>query len=133
MQRYDGAIFDCDNHYYEAEDAFTRHQDPSLRGRGVRWAEIDGRKYHVVGGRVSYAVANPTFDPVARPGCLDDYHRGRTHHSDIFDASAWREWQQRVSEGDRLEGRVGCEDGHADEHVDEASRSVASPERLALA
>lgn len=27
----------------------------------------------------------------------------RTHHSDIFEASAWREWQQRVADGDRLE------------------------------
>ena len=37
-------IFDFDNHYYEAEDAFTRHQDKRLRNRGVRWAEIDGRR-----------------------------------------------------------------------------------------
>ena len=27
----------------------------------------------------------------------------RTHHRDIFEASAWREWQQRVADGDRLE------------------------------
>lgn len=27
----------------------------------------------------------------------------RTHHSDIFDAAAWREWQQLVAEGERLE------------------------------
>ncbi len=27
----------------------------------------------------------------------------RAHHSDIFEASAWREWQQRVADGDRLE------------------------------
>ena len=27
-------IFDFDNHYYEAEDAFTRHQDKRLRSRG---------------------------------------------------------------------------------------------------
>ena len=39
-------------------------------------AEIDGRKYHVVGGRVSHAVANPTFDPIANPGALHDYFRG---------------------------------------------------------
>ena len=33
-------IFDFDNHYYESEDAFTRHQDKAFRSRGVRWAEI---------------------------------------------------------------------------------------------
>jgi isocitrate dehydrogenase kinase/phosphatase len=27
----------------------------------------------------------------------------RAHHSDVFEASAWREWQQRVADGDRLE------------------------------
>ncbi|MGA1542472.1 MAG: amidohydrolase, partial [Ilumatobacteraceae bacterium] len=34
--------FDCDNHYYEALDAFTRHLDPKLGARCVQWAEIDG-------------------------------------------------------------------------------------------
>src|SRR5262245_54791384 len=67
--------FDADNHYYEAIDAFTRHLDPRLGPRTVQWAEIGGRKYHVVGGRVSRAVANPTFDPIARPGALHAYFR----------------------------------------------------------
>jgi predicted TIM-barrel fold metal-dependent hydrolase len=68
--------FDCDNHYYEALDAFTRHLDPRLGPRTVQWAEINGRRYHVVGGRVSHAVTNPTFDPIAKPGALHDYFRG---------------------------------------------------------
>jgi len=68
--------FDADNHYYEALDAFTRHLDPKLARRCVEWAEIDGRKYHVVGGRVSHAVKNATFDPIAKPGALHDYFRG---------------------------------------------------------
>jgi hypothetical protein len=67
---------DADNHYYEALDAFTRHLDPKLGPRTVQWAEIDGRKYHVVGGRVSRAVTNPTFDPIAKAGALSDYFRG---------------------------------------------------------
>ena len=70
-------VFDADNHYYEALDAFTRHLDPSLGPRAVQWAEIDGRKYHLVAGRVSHAVTNPTFDPIAKPGVLHDFLRGR--------------------------------------------------------
>ncbi len=70
------AAFDADNHYYEAIDAFTRHLDPRLGPRCVQWAEIDGRRYHVVGGRVSRAVVNPTFDPIAKAGALHDYFRG---------------------------------------------------------
>jgi predicted TIM-barrel fold metal-dependent hydrolase len=72
----DHAVFDADNHYYEAIDAFTRHLDPSLGRRIVQWCEIDGRKYHVVGGRVNHAVVNPTFDPVARAGAMSEYFRG---------------------------------------------------------
>ncbi|MEY3054008.1 MAG: hypothetical protein RL550_531 [Actinomycetota bacterium] len=68
--------FDCDNHYYEALDAFTRHLDPKLGARCVQWAEIDGRKYQVVGGRVSRVVTNPTFDPIAPAGAMHDYFRG---------------------------------------------------------
>jgi predicted TIM-barrel fold metal-dependent hydrolase len=68
--------FDADNHYYEALDAFTRHLDPKLGPRTVQWADIDGRRYHVVGGRVSRAVVNPTFDPIAKAGAMHDYFRG---------------------------------------------------------
>ena len=72
----DFPIFDCDNHYYEALDAFQRHVDPALGMRGVQWCEIDGRKHHLVGGRVSHAVRNPTFHPISKPGCLYDFLRG---------------------------------------------------------
>ena len=68
--------FDCDNHYYEALDAFTRHVPREWQKRCVQWCEIDGRKYHIVGGEVSKAVSNPTWDPIAKPGALRDYFRG---------------------------------------------------------
>ncbi len=79
-------IFDFDNHYYESIDAFTRHQDPGLRGRGIRWAEIDGRRRLLVGGTVNSYVANPTFDPVSKPGALYDWYRGNPRREDIKDA-----------------------------------------------
>jgi predicted TIM-barrel fold metal-dependent hydrolase len=69
-------IFDCDNHYYEAPDAFTRHVPRAMQARCVQWAEIDGRKRHVVGGRVDLSVGNPLFDPVGPPGSLHEYYRG---------------------------------------------------------
>jgi predicted TIM-barrel fold metal-dependent hydrolase len=76
MGLQDDRPFDCDNHYYEALDAFTRHLDPADGPRCVQWCEIDGRRYHVVGGRVSRVVTNPTFDPIAPPGAMHDYFRG---------------------------------------------------------
>ena len=72
----DYLAFDADNHYYEALDAFTRHLDPKQGWRCVQWADIDGRQYHVVGGQVSRAVVNPTFNPVAKAGAMHDYFRG---------------------------------------------------------
>ena len=69
-------IFDADNHYYEAEDAFTRHLDPKMRRRCMDWAVVKGRKELLVAGAINRFIPNPTFDPVARPGCLDQYYRG---------------------------------------------------------
>jgi len=76
MRTVDSPVFDADNHYYEALDAFTRHLDPALGPRVIEWVEINGRRYHSLGGRVSRAVTNPTFDPVAPAGALADYFRG---------------------------------------------------------
>ena len=77
MAQLDYQAFDADNHYYEAEDAFTRHIDPKMARRAMQWADVGGRKSLLVGGKVNRFIPNPTFDPVAKPGCLDDYFRGR--------------------------------------------------------
>jgi predicted TIM-barrel fold metal-dependent hydrolase len=73
------SVFDADNHYYEGLDAFTRHLDPRDGPRTLQWAEIDGRKYHVLGGKVSHAVSNPTFNPIAKAGAMHEYFRGNPH------------------------------------------------------
>src|ERR1700733_15366739 len=74
MHTLDTPVFDADNHYYEALDAFTRHLDPApgvLNGAGV-----GGREYHALGGQISRAVTNPTFNPISPAGALMDYFRG---------------------------------------------------------
>lgn len=76
MAGYEGSIFDCDNHYYEAEDAFTRHLPREMRHRCVQWVAMDGRRHHLVAGRLDRQVSNPTFDPVSKPGVLREYFRG---------------------------------------------------------
>jgi predicted TIM-barrel fold metal-dependent hydrolase len=64
-------LFDFDNHYYEPEDAFTRHGDEAVK-RYVRWLS-EGKKKHIVFGSViGTAIPNPTFNPIGKPGA---YHR----------------------------------------------------------
>jgi predicted TIM-barrel fold metal-dependent hydrolase len=79
-------IFDFDNHYYESEDAFTRHQDRSLGNRGIRWADIDGKRRLLVGGTINSYIANPTFNPVSKPGALYDWYRGNPRQQQIREA-----------------------------------------------
>ena len=107
------AAFDADNHYYEAEDAFIRHVDPKMHKRCMQWAQIDGRQRLLVGGKVNRFIPNPTFDPVARPGCLDDYFRGKVAKSDMREAfgelvpipDEYRDRDARIAVMDR--GRLG--------------------------
>jgi predicted TIM-barrel fold metal-dependent hydrolase len=70
----DYAVYDADEHYYEAEDALTRHLPREHRGL-VRWADIEGRRTLVVNGRLVTVVPNPTYDPVGAPGSLETYFR----------------------------------------------------------
>jgi predicted TIM-barrel fold metal-dependent hydrolase len=69
-------VFDADNHYYEAPDAFTRYVDRKMAPRCMQWVEIDGRTRLLVGGKVNNMLPNPQFDPVAKPGCLWAYFKG---------------------------------------------------------
>ena len=68
--------FDCDNHYYESYDAFTRHVPREMQARCVQWAEIGGHKHHLVGGKLAHAVRNPTWNPIAKPGAIASFLRG---------------------------------------------------------
>jgi predicted TIM-barrel fold metal-dependent hydrolase len=67
---------DVDNHYYEPLDAFTRHADKAFRTRGVQMVSEGKRITAVIGERVNRFIANPTFDPIIVPGCMDLLFRG---------------------------------------------------------
>lgn len=82
----DFALFDADHHYYEPEDAFTRHLPAGFAKRTMQWATIDGRERLLVAGRINRFIPNPHFDPVARPGSLDAYFRGKQAGDDIREA-----------------------------------------------
>jgi predicted TIM-barrel fold metal-dependent hydrolase len=104
----DYALFDADEHYYEAEDALTRHLDRSHRGL-VRWADIEGRRTLIVNGRLVTVVPNPTYDPVGVPGSLERYFRAEnvdgTPIRDIIEMHSiqpeYRDRDKRVAMMDR--------------------------------
>jgi predicted TIM-barrel fold metal-dependent hydrolase len=71
-QDIDYKIVDADNHYYEADDAFTRFGDEKVR-KHVRWMSDGKRRHLFFGDRKSTGVPNPTFNPIARPGAFHDH------------------------------------------------------------
>lgn len=115
MSQVDYPLFDADNHYYEATDAFTRHIETRYAKRAMQWAEIDGKRRLVVAGRINRFIPNPQFDPVALPGVLDEYFRGRSPANDIRGAfgelepirAEYRDRDARVARLDE-QGIAGC-------------------------
>jgi predicted TIM-barrel fold metal-dependent hydrolase len=77
------SVFDADNHYYEAVDAFTRHLDPAMKKRAMQWATIEGKERLLVGGRINRFIPNPTFENVSKPGALADYFRAKAGVGDM--------------------------------------------------
>ena len=77
MSHVDFQLFDCDNHFYEALDAFTRHIEPKFAKRAMQWVQVNGKQRLMVGEQINRFIPNPTFDPVSKPGQLDEYFRGR--------------------------------------------------------
>jgi predicted TIM-barrel fold metal-dependent hydrolase len=75
-------IFDADNHYYEAIDAFTRYIEPEFKKRCMQWAEVNGRQMLLVGGKINRFIPNPTFDMLSAPGSLEEYFRGNNPKGD---------------------------------------------------
>jgi predicted TIM-barrel fold metal-dependent hydrolase len=70
-----GDFFDADNHYYEAEDAFTRYaSERMVASRFVRWlTEADGKRRRLLfGAREANVIGNPTFNPITRPGAFQE-------------------------------------------------------------
>jgi predicted TIM-barrel fold metal-dependent hydrolase len=110
----DYLLVDADNHYYEAEDAFLRHGDESVR-RYVRWVTEGKKKHLLFGSRLSTGIPNPTFNPIARAGVfharLKELEQGTADRSGPFDNSmfgelepidpAYRDREERLAALDR--------------------------------
>ena len=82
------AVFDADNHYWEASDAFTRHRDPAFADRGVQVKEVDGVLRYVIDGEVFQALPGPgDAHPRPKPGAFMEYYfQGKISRKDFTDA-----------------------------------------------
>ena len=79
-------LVDFDNHYYEAEDAFTRYGDDELKS-WVRWLS-DGKRRHLAFGNViGSAISNPTFNPVGKPGAYSRRLKELAEHGERGDGA----------------------------------------------
>jgi len=74
----DYALFDADQHYYEASDCLTRHLEKRYRNT-VRWADVGGQAHILINDRRLLTVPNPTFDPMGVPGSFETYFRAENH------------------------------------------------------
>jgi predicted TIM-barrel fold metal-dependent hydrolase len=82
-RRCDFPVFDADNHFYEPQEALTRHL-PDRYKSAIDYVDVRGRTKIVVRGTISNYIPNPTFEVVARPGAQEEYYRvgnpeGKSH------------------------------------------------------
>jgi predicted TIM-barrel fold metal-dependent hydrolase len=68
-------VFDADNHFYETEDAFTRHLSQRYAGL-IKYVQVNGRTKIAVNNVISDYIPNPTFEVVAKPGAHMAYYSG---------------------------------------------------------
>lgn len=112
-----GPIFDADNHYWEASDAFTRYRDPKFRDRGVRLVEKDGAVRYYIGDRRHPILPGPG-DLHGRPvpGALFDYFAGKASH-DPHMPELWSEKPAEHPEWYNRDARLTCMDQQGIEAV----------------
>ena len=95
-------IFDADNHYWEASDAFTRYRDPAFNDRGLRVVDADGTLRYFIGDKPHPILPGPG-DAHGRPvpGSLLNFFAGKEsadpHKSDLWSEipSEHPEWFNR--------------------------------------
>jgi len=73
--QHDFAIWDADNHLYEAVDSYTRYL-PKKYGDAIRMVDVNGRDKLQILGKVSETIPNPTYVVVPTPGAWTEYYRG---------------------------------------------------------
>ncbi|WP_161600469.1 amidohydrolase family protein [Mycolicibacterium hodleri] len=104
----DYQIVDCDTHYYEPRDAFTRFIEPEFRDRAVQvTSRADGGEDIRVGDKIIEVVPDGFFHQAMRPGGLREMMRAVKNGSTLAESGVYEamrpEW---VSRPERLEKMI---------------------------
>ena len=94
MARYEGPIFDADNHLYETEDALTRYLPKEFDGF-IKYVQVKGRTKIAIANHISESIPNPTFEVVAAPGAFAEYFSG--HNTEGKTLGRWPASRSRPS------------------------------------
>jgi len=82
-------LSDADNHYYEADDCFTRHIAPQYRDRAVRVVRTPGDPYGrvLIGDHKAHFMRVAAGDHIGPPGHLQAFFRGEVDRGHVTDAA----------------------------------------------
>jgi len=100
----DYRLFDCDHHYYETRDSFTRHIDPKFRDQAVTQRIFDDGTERVVVGEAPlvFLGEQDLYDFSGPPGSLKQKLRlmkkgeGDMEYSQVPMAPEWRDRDERI-------------------------------------
>ena len=103
MPAPDYRLIDCDNHYYEVDDCFTRHIEARWREQTV-WVDrsrADGIGVMMVGRKRLQFFSAAVGDHVGAPGAMVDFLRGDTEEGGAVNLNPLRgsdhlQFSQRV-------------------------------------
>jgi predicted TIM-barrel fold metal-dependent hydrolase len=72
--RPDYSLFDCDHHYYETRDSFTRYMDPKYADQAVRPVrQANGEEIVMVGDKpLTFLLGHDLYDTAGAPGSLKE-------------------------------------------------------------
>ena len=93
MPSLDYPLIDCDNHYYETDDCFSRHIESSLRERTVwvdRTQREDGFGTMMLGDDRLAFFSVGVGDYVGAPGIMKSFFKGQTEEGGAVNANAIR-------------------------------------------
>jgi predicted TIM-barrel fold metal-dependent hydrolase len=101
-------LFDCDHHYYETRDSFTRFIEPQFRNQAVTQVKNeDGVEIVVVGKRpLTFLYGHDLYDSAGAPGSLKEkLRRMKKGEGDMeYDQQpmwpAWRDRDKRLASMD---------------------------------